>query len=72
MADFARISKETHEPPARLDKLAILTEGEYKAHQLAALGLLERTAGAAERVHDTRQKADDSPAISFVDGHGTN
>jgi len=37
-----------HELASRLDEVVILTEGEYKADQLAALGLLVTTSGAAD------------------------
>jgi len=37
-----------HELASRLDDVVILTEGEYKADQLAALGLLVTTSGAAD------------------------
>jgi len=62
-----------HELASRPDDVVILTEREYKADQLAALGLLVTTSGAADAAGEADWQAprsDDAVGANFGLGQG--
>ena len=58
-----------HELASRPDDVVILTEGEYKADQLAALGLLVTTSGAADSARDRARIPAAHPCSCHAQSH---